>query len=188
MRKVTVCVVAELPTAVAAKASEVGEATRAPGESAVPLSASVAAEPELPVGTVSVPEYGPAALGANVTCKVQLPFAASVAPQELLSVNPLDTVGVPSATLVEVKLVAVTVCVVVAPAVIEANATGLGCKVIALATPVPLSATLTGVPVNWPDTVRVPWLSPSAAGLKVIAITQDWPGAILVPHPFALIE
>jgi hypothetical protein len=53
------------------------------------------------------------------------------------------------------------------------------------ATPVPVSATLCGLPVALSVMVRVPVAFPITVGAKLTLITQDWPAGTNMPQTFA---
>ena len=123
-----------------------------------------------------LPARAPITPGLNVTVMVQEPLAAIAAPQVLVSANSaLFDVTVLTTNAELPELVMVTVCVALAPMLVEAKVrvagdapnTGAGA-----AAAVPVSATVCGLPVALSATEIAPERAPVAVGLNVTVITQ----------------
>jgi hypothetical protein len=76
------------------------------------------------------------------------------------------------------------VAALVAPSCVLANATDVGDRVTAGAVPVPVKATVWGLPVALSVMETVPDLAPVAEGVKVTLIEQMAPAAKLEPQVF----
>src|SRR6266851_836410 len=144
-----------------------------------PESATVAIPPSLLM--VSVPPAGPVLVGANCTPIWQLPPGEMAVPPvhpSAETVNgPLTLVPATVRSLVP-ELVTVTLCgLLIGPIGTVPNARLPGLTAIAGATPVPDSATVSGLDAALLVMVRVPERVPVAVGEKVTAMAQAWPGS-----------
>jgi len=145
----------------------------------VPESATVCGLPEALEETDREPVRDPEAVGEKVTVAVQLAPAAS-------DPQPLETAKFPVAVtelmLADAlpELVTVTVCALeVLPTFTEPNDSVVGDTEIAgaVATPVPESATVCGLPEALEETDRVPVRAPARVGEKVTVAVQLAPAA-----------
>jgi hypothetical protein len=174
---VTVCV--ELvPVVTLPKLSEVGEATTwSVCATPVPDRAMVADGVVELFTSVSEPVTAPAAEGAKLTVKVDVPPAAIVKGVE----RPESPKPVPvNAALLIVRLAdpgfeIVTVCVLVTPVVTLPKLTEAGVTEICDCTPVPLNAMVAGELLALLVTVTPPLKLPLAVGANATLKEVDWP-------------
>src|SRR5215471_5003916 len=142
-----------------------------------PESATVAVPPSLEI--VSVPLAGPVPAGANCTPIWQESPGATAPPPEQPSAEtangPLAVAPVTCRPLVP-ELVTVTFCgLLTVPIGTEPNARLPGVTPMTGATPVPVSATVSGLDAALLEMVRAPDRFPVAVGENVTLMTQAWP-------------
>jgi hypothetical protein len=133
---------------------------------------------------VSVPDWGPVAVGPNVMLTMQLPWAASWLPHVLVWVYAAGVVIEEIVTAVGCLLVTVTVfaTLVVVTAWLP-NAKVLGLTVTGT-TPLPVSETVCGLLLALSAIVKVPVRLPVAVGVSVTLTVQLAPADTEVPHVF----
>ena len=149
----------------------------------VPVRATVCGLPVALSVTVMVPGWLPVAVGVKVTLMVQLAAGATEVPQVLVWAY-----CVLAAMLVRLSAAvpgfdSVTVCAaLLMPTAWLANVRLVGEKLTLDAAPVPVSATVCGLPVALSVTVIVPGWLPVAVGVKVTLMVQLAAGATEVPQ------
>jgi hypothetical protein len=155
------------------------------GATPVPVKATVCGLPLALSFTVSVPVLAPVAVGVKVTSIVQLAPAATLAPHVLVCAkSPL----IPMLPIVSAVLAVLLRLIACAPLLVPTNwfpnDRGLGDRVTVDATPVPVKATVCGLPLALSFMVSVPLLVPVAVGVKVTLIVQFVSPAKVVPQVF----
>jgi hypothetical protein len=143
-----------------------------------PLKATVCGEPLALSVIVTMPVRVPAAVGVKVTEIVQLPPAATLDPQLLVSAKSPDAVIEVTDRAAVPELVSVTVwAALVMPSACGANVRLVGESVTvgavtAETAPVPLKATVCGEPLALSVIVTAPVRVPAAVGVKVTERVQ----------------
>src|SRR5215469_2877743 len=151
-----------------------------------PERSTVAVPPSLII--VRVPLADPVLAGANCTPIWQLPPGAMAPPPEQPSeiVNGAVTVVPATCRLVVPALVTVMVCgLLTVPMGTGPNARPPGATAMRGFTPVPVSATVSGLDPALLVILSVPDCGPIVFGEKVTVMTHDWPGSSGLPHAVA---
>jgi hypothetical protein len=153
------------------------------GATPVPVKATVCGLPLALSFTVSVPVLVPVAVGVKVTSIAQLAPAATLAPHVLVCANsPLIPILPIVSAVLPVLLRLIACAALLVPTNWFPNDRGLGDRVTVDATPVPVKATVCGLPLALSAIVRVPLRAPAAVGVKVTLIAQLAPAATPVPQ------
>jgi hypothetical protein len=167
-----------VPMSRVVKVSEVGDTVTA--EMPVPLRLTVCGLPAALSVIVTSPVLGPSAVGVNRTLMVQLEPAARVAPQVVvreksLALAPVITMLEMVKTALPMFLTVTELAALVVPTRRLAKAIDVRERLTAGATPVPVRATVCGLPAALSFTVSVPARAPAAVGVKVTLIAHDPP-------------
>jgi hypothetical protein len=176
------------PAAVAGKASELVDRVAAGPAAAVALNATVCGLPGALSEMLSVAEKVPAAVGVKMTLMVQLAPGAIVTPlpQLLVWVNsdafaPVLLIRL-TVRLPPPEFVTVTGSVLVEPTCMVGKTNDVVERVTAeLATAVPVTVTVCGLPVALSVTFSVAENVPAAVGVKVTCALQEAPAASGLP-------
>ena len=179
---VTVTLLAALvvPIRRVAKVSDTGETVTA--EIPVPVRATVWGLPAALSATASTADLAPRANGVNRTLTVQLEPAARLVPHVVVrekspALAPASEIEAIVRTALPVLLTVTELAALVVPTRRLANVIAVGESVTVGATPVPVRATVCGLPAALSFTVTVAGRAPAAIGPNVTEIVQLAPAA-----------
>jgi hypothetical protein len=184
---VTFCTADFPPTVTVPKLTEGGVSTTAPAAAPVPLSAAVACPPATLAEIVSTPVSDPIAVGAYLTCTVQLPPAAIGDPTQSFVCEKSSVAATPDTTSAALPLfVAVIVCAPLAdPTACVSNASAAGVSVIAADVPgAAVNSGICQIPLPYVAARNSPF-DPPPAGV-VAEATSCTTGAFGSPLPYTL--
>ena len=159
------------------------------GDWPVPVKPTACGLPVALLVTMMPPERRPTAVGVKVTLSVQEPAAATEAPQLWLSAKSPLAVMLAMVSAALPVVLSVTVCAaLVLPTlrVVKVSVVGLSDTAGAVATPVPETPTLCGLPAASLVMTTLPLRAPDVVGVKVTLIVQVAAGARVAPQVVVL--
>jgi hypothetical protein len=159
------------------------------GATPAPLNATLCGLPVAVDTTVTLPAYAATLAGAKLTLIAQLALAASEARQVCVTPKPvpLGVIDVMPRLALPVLVSVIVFAALVVPVVWLPNVRLVGFNVTAgagAAVPLPVNATLCGLPAALDGMPSVALRAVSAAGVKVTLIVQFAPGATDAPLQF----